>query len=132
MSTKQVTTRQLRSFGLIVGTGFALIAFAPVILHGHSPRNWAIVVTLIMGIPAVVLPRVLRPLYRVWMMLAEVLAWVNTRIILLFIYYVVIVPFGAMLRIMGKDPMRLKFEANTETYRVPRVKRPANHMQHQY
>jgi len=131
MAGKENTTRQLRNFGLIVGAGFAVVALVPV-LRGHSLRAWALGLTFVLAIPALIFPRALRPLYRWWMALAEVLAWVNTRIILLLVYYGVLVPTGALLRVRRKDLLRLQFEKNSETYRMVRAKRPATHMQRQY
>jgi hypothetical protein len=127
-----VDTRQLRSFGLIVGAGFAVIGLLPVVLRGQPPRLWALTIAAALAAAGVVIPRALRPLHRVWMQLAEVLGWINTRIILLLVFYLVIVPTGAFLRIFGKDILHLKVSADADSYRVPRTKRPGSHMQRQY
>ena len=131
MVATATTTRQLRSFGLIVGGGFALVALAPMVLRHQSPRAWVLGLTVLLAVPARVFPNALKPLYRVWMALAEIRAWVNTRIILVLVYYGVLVPTGALPQIMGKDYLRLRVDRNTETYRVIRTKRPASHMQRQ-
>jgi hypothetical protein len=93
---------------------------------------WALVVAFLLAAAAVVVPVVLRPVFRVWMWIGELLGWVNTRIILLLVHYGVIVPIGALLRISGKDLMRLKPDPGADSYRIVRVKRPASHMQRQY
>jgi hypothetical protein len=124
--------RQLRSFGLIVGACFAVIGLLPVILRGQPPRIWALTVAAALAVAGVLIPQALRPLHRVWMQLAEVLGWINTRIILLLVFYVVIVPTGALLRIFGRDILHLRFSANADSYRVLRTKRPGSHMQQQY
>ena len=131
MAEKTITRKQLRSFGLILAAGFTVIAIVPLI-RGHNPRVWALVLALVLGTTGLVLPPILRPLYRVWMALGEILAWVNTRIILTLLYYIVIVPTGLILRMTGKDTMRLKFERDAETYRIVRGKREASHMLRQY
>jgi hypothetical protein len=130
--SSSVTRQQLRSFGLIVGGGFAVIGVFPAVIRGHNPRIWALALALVLATAALVLPSALRPVYRLWMQLAEVLAWVNTRIILFLVYYLVIVPTGWVLRITGKDLLRLRLEPRADSYRVVRSKRPATHMQHQY
>jgi hypothetical protein len=126
------TTRQLRSFGLIVGGGFAVIGLLPVVLRGQPPRLWAVAIAAALAAAGVVIPRALRPLHRVWMQLAEVLGWINTRIILLLVFFVVIVPTGAVLRVIGRDILNLKFSRTADTYRVLRTKRSGSHMQRQY
>ena len=131
MTGKTVTRKQLRSFGLILAAGFTVIAVVPLI-RGHNLRMWALVLGLVLGAIGLVLPAILKPVYRVWMALGEVLAWVNTRVILTLLYYIVIVPTGLILRMTGKDTMRLKFERDAESYRVVRDKREASHMLRQY
>jgi hypothetical protein len=125
-------TRQFRSFGLIVGAGFAVIGLLPVVFSGRQPRIWALTVAAALVAAGVLIPRALRPLHRVWMQLAEVLGWINTRIILLVVFFLVIVPTGALLRILGRDILHLKLSANVDSYRVVRTKRPGSHMQRQF
>jgi hypothetical protein len=130
-SKKSPTKKQLRSFGLILAGGFSVIALAPLI-RGHNLRSWALVVAAIFGLGGLIVPMALRPLFGVWMAIGEVLAWINTRIILTILYYGLIVPTGMILRMTGKDPMRLKFERDVDTYRIVRTKRQASHMLRQY
>ena len=125
-------TRQLRSFGLIVGAGFALIGLIPLLYARGTIRVWALALAAVLVGCGVVAPRFLAPAYRLWMKLAEMLAWVNTRVILLAVYYAVIVPIGALMRAAGKDPLRLKFPAQDTTYRVVKTKRAPTHMFRQY
>jgi len=128
---KTTTKKQLRSFGLILAGGFSVIGLAPLI-RGHNIRMWALAVALVFGVLGLILPQILKPVYRVWMAFGEVLAWINTRIVLTILYYALIVPIGMILRLNGKDPMRLKFDREATTYRITRGKRQASHMQHMY
>jgi hypothetical protein len=125
-------TRQQRAFGFVVGGGFAVIGLLPLILRGEQPRIWALAIALTLVAAGLLIPRALRPLHRRWMQLAEVLGWINTRIILLLVYYVIIVPTGTVFRIAGKDLLKLRSSPTDGSYRVARTKRPASHMQRQY
>ena len=124
--------RQLRSFGLIVGGGFTVIGLWPLVFRAESPRTWALAVAAFPVIAALAAPATLRQPLRVWMAVGEVLGWINTRIILGIVYYLLIVPTGVVLRILGKDPMRRRFDAGASTYRIPRSGRPGSHMERQY
>jgi hypothetical protein len=115
-----------------VGTGFAVIALWPAVFRGDGPRLWAAVVTLVMVVAGLIFPRVLAPVFRVWMAIGEILGWVNTRIMLSVVYYVLIVPVGLMMRLRNKDPMRRRFDRDASTYRISREKRPASHIWRQY
>lgn len=63
----------------------------------------AIAAVLVLG--ALVAPSLLRPVYRGWMKLGEVLAWVNTRIILTLVFFLVVTPIGLVMRLFGRSPM---------------------------
>ena len=132
MREKEIPKRQLRSFGLIVGSGFAVIALAPAVLREQGPRIWALTFATVLAATALIFPPVLKPFFGLWMTVGEMLSWLNTPLILTLTYYGLIVPIGAILRLIGSDPMRRKFDRNAETYRIARSKRPASHMYHQY
>ena len=125
------TRQQLRSFGLLVGGIFGLIGLLPVVWRHQSPRTWAVTLAVLLIAPALVAPGILGPAYRLWMKLAEVLAWINTRILLGVVFYLVVTPIGLIMRLLGRDPMRRQLEANGE-YRILRTPRPASHMLRQF
>ncbi len=50
----------------------------------------------------------LRPFYHVWMLLAAVLGYVNTHILLAVIFYTMFTVTGLVMRAFGRDPLRLK------------------------
>jgi hypothetical protein len=124
--------RQLRHFGFLVGGIFGVIGLWPLLWRQQSPRAWALVLAVLLVLPALVAPRALTPVYRLWMALGEVLAWINTRIILGVVFYGVVTPIGFVMRLLGHDPMRRRFERAGESYRVRCVPRPATHMMRQF
>ena len=66
------------------------------------------------------------------MTIGYMLGWVNTRIILGLIYYLVFAPLGLSMRLFGKDSMRRRFEPSAESYRVVKQQRPGSHMKQQF
>jgi len=129
---KAIEIRELRSFGVLVGSILAVIGVLPALLGGEDLRLWALVPAGMLVISALVLPRSLGPVYRVWMAIGRVLGWINTRIILSMVFYGIFVPTGLVRRLVGKDSMRRKLEGDTESYRVVRQPRPSSHMRHQF
>jgi hypothetical protein len=124
--------RQLRHFGLIVGGIFAVIGVWPMVLRAEGPRVWALALALALVVPALVLPRSLTYVFRIWMAAGEVLGWINTRVILGLIFYGLVTPMGLIMRRFGRDPMLRRFEAGAETYRVLKESRPGAHMTRQF
>ena len=128
----EVTRKDLRSFGLIVGGVFAVIGLWPVVRRGGDYRTWAFALSALLIGPALAFPVVLKPLHRVWMKLGEILGWINTRIILGAIFFAVVTPMGLIRRVLGKDSMGRRRKSDAESYRVPRTARAASHMTRQY
>jgi hypothetical protein len=54
-----------------------------------------------------------------WMKLALFLGYVNSRIILTVLFYLVFAPMGILTRLFGYDPLRRK-RTPAETYWIPR------------
>ena len=129
---EESSPRELRSFGFIVGGIFCAIGLLPLVFRTMGPRWWAFVIAGLLVIPALLFPRVLGPVHRVWMAIGHALGWINTRIILGALFYSMFSFVGLLLRIIGKDPLHRKFEREADTYRVMRQLRPASHMEHQF
>ena len=124
--------KQLRSFGLTVGGVFALIGLWPLVLHAADPRWWSVVVAGILIAPALVYPNSLFWPYKGWMAVGHVLGWINTRIILGAVFYIIVTPIGIVRRWLGKDPMGRKLQPDLDSYRVIRKPREASHLMRQY
>ena len=97
-------TRELRKFGLTVGAAFAVLG-AISWWRGHvlPPKIlWTLAVVLL--VPGLVAPGLLGPIQRGWMAFAAVLAYVNTRIILAVLFYLILTPVGFVMRFF-RDPV---------------------------
>src|SRR6266446_6858740 len=118
--------KELRHFGLIVGGIFGVIGFWPMVFRGQGPRLWALAIAVALVIPAVVLPRSLTRVHRVWMAVGETLGWINTRILLSVVFYGIVTPMAIVMRHFGRDPMLRGFEPGVDTYRVLKPSRPGS------
>jgi multisubunit Na+/H+ antiporter MnhG subunit len=98
--------KSLRKFGMT--TGIALLAVAVVIImRRHNPQP-ALTIALIFFILGIATPILLKPLYLAWMRFAYILGWVNTRLLLAVIFYLVFTPIGLVMRLCGVDPLKRK------------------------
>jgi len=128
----QSETKELQSFGLIVGGIFSVIGLWPVVFRTESPRLWAVALGAgLIGL-GVVIPRSLKQVHKVWMRVGQVLGWINTRILLGLIFYGLITPMGLLLRLLGKDAMRRALVQEAPTYRIARSPRSQAHMKNQF
>ena len=101
--------RMLRQFA-----GLWILFFGAIALSQHFQSHnstVAIVVgafALVVGVPGLFFPRVLKPIFVGWMILAFPIGWLVSHVILFLIYWSVFVPIGFILRRMGHDPLRLR------------------------
>lgn len=131
--SNEVDRKQLRSFGLMIGGIFLLIGLWPTLLHGEDFRLWALSISGLLMIPALVLPRSLGLVYCGWMAIGHVLGWINTKIILGLVFYGLFTPVGVVRRFIGaKDAMRRNFEPDADTYRIVRAPRSTSHLRQQF
>lgn len=65
------------------------------------------------------LPAVARRFHIMWMSIAVVLGWVNSRILLTLMFYLVFTPYGFVSRLVGRDPLDRR-ALGRESYWTPR------------
>lgn len=58
----------------------------------------------------------LRPFHMAWMMLALILGWFMSRVILIILFYLVFTPIGLAAKIFGKRFLEMKIDKSAETY----------------
>ena len=81
------------------------------------------------GFGGLLWPQILKPLYVFWMLLANMLSWVNTRIILGVIFYLIFTPIALVMRIAQRDGLQKKINKNASSYWTQRTA-PENIKEH--
>lgn len=104
-----------RSFGFVFAAVFAIVAAWP-LMSGGGPRWWAVGVGAAFALIAIVIPRILAPLNRLWLKFGLLLGRIVSPIALGILFYGVFTPIGGLLRLAGKDPLKLKLDKNATTY----------------
>jgi hypothetical protein len=115
--------RAEREFGLVVGGGFVLLGLWWTYRGKFTTaRDVVIVLGPTLVLFGAVFPRALVYPNKAWMLLAEGLSYVSTRIILAFVFFVVLTPIGLIKRAMGWDPLHRR-STPRDTYWRPYSKR---------
>lgn len=91
------------------------------LLARHGRGNAATVVwtlgAAILGLGAAE-PRLVRPVFLGLIYLTAPLGWVVSHLVLAVVYYCVVTPVGALLRLAGRDPLARGLERETSSYWV--------------
>jgi len=108
-----------RSFGLVFAAFFALLAALSI---WHGTARWPIWLGLACAfvVLAFAFPRALAPLNWGWTKVGLLLHRIVSPIFLTVLFYCCIVPVGFLMRLSGKDPLRLKYEPTAESYWIVR------------
>jgi membrane-associated phospholipid phosphatase len=107
--------RSLKSFSWIMAIALLLIGTILFVRHRPGYLLFYPLAVLFFGLGVFAAP-VLKPLYLIWMRLAFVLSWINTRILLLAVFYLVLTPIGLIMKLMGKDPLDQRIESGRTSY----------------
>lgn len=92
-------------------------------LMGLFPTHCLLYVGGILGALGLLVPVVLLPFYRFWMKFVTApLGFVNTRLILGIVYFLVVTPMALVIKVFGKDRLRRAKLPEGETYWVTREK----------
>ncbi len=108
-----------RGFGFVMAGAFAVVGLFP-LLDGGAPRLWAFAVAGAALAAALVKAELLAPFNKVWFKIGLALHRIVGPVVLALLFYGVVTPTGLILRALGKDPLRLRFDRDAESYWIPR------------
>jgi hypothetical protein len=108
-----------RTFSLVFAVFFLGIAFWP-LFRGGAPRWWGLPLSGVCLLIALTRPALLHPANVLWTRLAVLLNKVTNPVVTGLMFYLVFTPVGTLMRMSGKDPLRLKFESKKKSYWIER------------
>lgn len=124
--------RAEKEFGLIVGGVLVLLGLWWLYRGKFATAAYVLSAAgsvLVLG--GLVLPRLLTVPRRLWMKLAEGMAYVSSRILLAIIFFLVLTPIGLVKRAMGWDPLQRRSGAR-HTFWQPYPARDPRHYEKMY
>lgn len=117
---EQVKSSSDRAFGLVFFVVFTLVSIWPV-LFGNPFRWWTAPFAAIFLALALLAPRVLAPLNRQWTKLGLLMHRVVNPLVMGLLFFVAITPMALVLRLLGKDLLRLKLDPAATSYWIART-----------
>ena len=117
--TQHVESSSNRAFGLVFAVLFLAVTLWP-LLHRESPRWWALGVSSVFALIALLKPTLLAGLNRLWTKLGLMLGAIVSPVALGILFYGILTPLAALARLKGNDPLRLKRDASAQSYWIPR------------
>lgn len=117
------TPRDLCNFGLTMAV--VLLTVAAVLWWKAKPYYLNFVYpALLFALLGVAAPTCLRPLQRIWMVLAVLIGFVMNRVILGVLFFGMFTPAALILKILQKDLLHERWDKMAESYWVKRTPAP--------
>tara|TARA_B100001996_G_scaffold230383_1_gene177664 strand:+ start:154 stop:552 length:399 start_codon:yes stop_codon:yes gene_type:complete len=111
-----------RSFGLLFFIVFIIVAFWSFRGNMDQIKFWSIVLSVIFLILGLINSKLLTPLNKSWHYLGIFLGMIVSPIVMGVIYFLVVSPIGFVMRVLGKDLLRLKSNKNIKSYWINKDK----------
>ncbi|PID45961.1 MAG: sxtJ [Proteobacteria bacterium] len=126
----EFTPKALRDFGLIMA-GMLVLMFGIVLpwLFSYATPYWPFIVALGFVATSLLKPNLLGPVNHVWLKISEVLGWINTRLIMGIIFFLLIMPIGLIMRLFAKDPLNKQWSESQKSYRILTKVRNKDHLE---
>ncbi|MEG8946429.1 SxtJ family membrane protein [Rosettibacter firmus] len=107
--------KALKKFGFTFSIIFLLLG---IILYLNKTESYYyfLIICILFFISTIYSQKILKPIYKIWMIIALILGLITTNIILTLFFYLIITPIGFVIKISGKDLLNLKFDKEKESY----------------
>jgi hypothetical protein len=126
---EKARNKDLRNFGLILAAILLAIG-ARLFFEMQQVHVGYFAASAIIGACSLSCPAILRPVYSVFIKVAHVIGWINTRILLIATFYLIMTPIGIFMRLTGRDLLGLRIDKARVSYWTPRPQKgqdPARH-----
>ena len=116
----QTGKKELRNFGFTIGLILCFIAGILFYKNHNLFTSTAYTAGVFIGF-SIILPKILKPIYLVWMIFALILGWIMTRLILSLLFFVIITFIRLIAGILGKSFLKLNQPKESKSYWNHRV-----------
>jgi hypothetical protein len=109
-----------RSFGLVMSVALAAVTL---LNAWHAGRIWPWTggVALLFLAAALLRPSILHPLNLLWLKFGLLLHRIVNPVVMTLLFYGTILPTGIVMRLMGRDLLRLKLMPDADSYWIVRT-----------
>ena len=118
----EVSLKKLREFGLFFGICFPLFFGCLIpLFSGHEFRLWTFLLGFLSFGLGLVKPILLFYPYKIWIKIGNSLGWLNSKIILGLIFFIILFPIACLMKFFRYDPLRQNKKTNTNTYKEKKI-----------
>jgi len=122
-STSHIATEQSspKSFGIVFSIVFLIVGLYPLV-NSEDLYIWALIVSAVFLLLAFLVPNVLSLPNKLWLKFGILLGSIVAPIVMALVYFLTVLPTGLIMRLLGKDLLKIKLDKNAKSYWVARNK----------
>jgi len=108
------------NFGITLAVFVLIVGLFRWWRRGEEYTIYYFLASLVLFSIAVFSPRLLRPIYSGWMKVARMILWVNTVVLLSFVFFLVFTTLALIFRLIKRDILDEQIEKDRDSYWVER------------
>ena len=124
--------KQNRKFGYTVAIALLVLAVFHIFIRHHKYWWIGFAIAIVLLLLTLVMPLVLNPLRLGWDKIGHVLGTINTYVLLTVFYFLILSPLGMIMRLFGKDILKVKHSAKLNSYWESTAQKPESSMTNQF
>src|SRR4029450_5173361 len=109
-----------RSFGLVIAIFFLIVTFWP-LTRAEPIRWWALGMAAVFAALALLWAPALPPLNKAWPKIGILLYRTVSPVVMAILFYVTVTPIALLMRLLGKDPLRLRRDPDASSYWIDTI-----------
>ena len=119
-----------KSFGVVFSIAFLIIALYP-LTSSASIHIWPLVISALFLLLAFLAPAILILPNKLWFKFGMLLGSIVAPIVMALVYFITVLPIGLIMRLLGKDLLKLKLDKSAKSYWIER-RQPIGSMKNQF
>ena len=110
-----------RSFGIVFFAVFLIVALWSFRGDIGEIKTIPLVISVIFLILGLINSKLLTPLNKLWLKIGEILGRIIAPIVIAIVFFLVITPTAIIMRLLGKDLLKKKYDSKSKSYWINRI-----------
>ena len=111
----KATKKNIRNFSFLISSVLILLGIYFSFKNNNLELN-LLLSSIFFALSGIFFPIIIKPLYFIWMVLAILLGFIMTRIILIVLFYLIVFPTGILAKLTGVKLIDSKFRSAKDSY----------------
>lgn len=108
--------KDLRRFGSVLGLIFIILGTINFLKGQILWYPWFFGLAVIIISFVILCPMRIKPIFIIFSKVGHAIGWINTRILLILIYFIFVTPIAFVMKIFGKDLLNRKIDKSATSY----------------